>query len=70
MLDSLKITPLLTAPPALNHLCGFSKPSAEIYHLACSQADTDPSRSLMIGDELIACVFPLQSAFLQPARKG
>jgi hypothetical protein len=30
VLDSLGITPLLTALPTLNHLCGFSKPDRRV----------------------------------------
>lgn len=54
VLDSLELTPLLTAPPTLNHLCGFSKPDARIFAHACAGADIQPHEALMIGDELLA----------------
>ncbi|KAL7410612.1 HAD hydrolase subfamily IA REG-2-like protein [Mrakia frigida] len=54
VLDSLDITPLLTAPPTLSDLCGFSKPDSNIFDFASRQAGVELKEALHIGDELDA----------------
>lgn len=64
VLKAVGLDTLLTAPPTLNHLCGYSKPDARIYQFAIDQASSTqegapflPEEVLMIGDELEAYVF-------------
>jgi FMN phosphatase YigB (HAD superfamily) len=54
-LESLKILPLLTAPPTLSWDVEVSKPDPEIFRRACKLCGEEPAEGvIMVGDELKA----------------